>query len=438
VRRRVLFAVVTVIALASIVGLLLAHLLGRRMRGLAGTAATLAGGDLSARAGAVAPRELTSLGDSINTMASRLEALVAETLTDRDRARALVSSLAEGVIAVGPDGEVAIANEAAQQLLGMPAGASVRLEELPSAVREPIAEVLADGGLRPLSTEVMLPGGAEVALHVSPLDRGAGVVLTLRDVTDERRLARARRDLIANVSHELKTPLTAIKGFLELLEDDQISPARRREFLDVMSMEVLRLERLVAEQLELARLDAGALPLERQEVDLGELADEVVASRTLLAEREGVRLSSSPRPPGPITVAADPARVEQILLILLDNALRHTPEGGKVTVAVGTSGDEGLLTVRDTGEGIPLEAQPFVFDRFYRVDPAREGQGAGLGLAIARGLAEAHGGSAEVRSAPGVGSVFTVRFPLADGLPPGRVPRPEPEREPATPDPAAA
>jgi signal transduction histidine kinase len=412
VRRRVLLSTALVLLLASLAGIGIARLLGARLRGLAGTASTLAAGDLSARAAESAPQELASLGRSINTMAERLQGLVAETVSDRDRATALVASLSEGVLAVSDGGEVTIANSAAQRLLGLPRGAaSITPAELPPAVRAVLDDARRPGAA-PAETEAVLADGAEVMISASPPVFGVGVVLTLRDVTEERRLARARRDLIANVSHELKTPLTAIKGFLELLESDALAPERRAEFLDLMSVEVGRLERLVAEQLELARLDAGALVLEREPVDLGELAAEVAASRRLLAEREGVDLTAS-APTSPVVVDADPARIEQMLLILLDNAVRHTPRDGKITVAVGRDGGNGTLSVRDTGSGIPLDAQAHVFDRFYQADPSRQGQGLGLGLAIASGLAEAHGGAIDVRSAPLVGSVFTVRLPLA-------------------------
>ena len=421
-RRRTLLAAAAVLMLAALAGLAVARLLGRRIQGLAGTASTLARGDLTARAADVAPQELTSLGRSLNAMAERLEGLVAETLSDRDRARALVSSLAEGVLAVGDTGEVTVANTSAQRLLGLPSGAeSVTIAELPEPVREAVAagrEGRADG-----PTEARLPGGIEALISVSAASRGAGVVLTLRDVTEEHRLARARRDLIANVSHELKTPLTAIKGFMELLENEELSSERREEFLGLMSQEVARLERLVAEQLELARLDAGAIALELQAVDLGELAGEVAASRRLLAEREGIELIAGPGPVA-VSVLADPARIEQILLILLDNAVRHTPIAGKITVAVSTEGRFGTVSVRDTGTGIPYEAQEFVFDRFFQAEASRAGQGIGLGLAIARGLAEAHGGSIDVRSTPQVGTVFTVRLPLGGEAGPHEAERP--------------
>ena len=218
---------------------------------------------------------------------------------------------------------------------------------------------------------------------------------------------------MANVSHELKTPIAALKGFLELLEGDGVDERTRREFLASMSQETGRLERLVEEQLQLARLDAGALPLDRSEVQLDDLAQMVVGARVPLAARAGVALSARRATPDPVLVEVDPARIEQILLILLDNAQRHTPAGGRVEVVVGRDGEDATLAVTDTGEGIPAEDQPFVFDRFYRGDASREGRSAGLGLAIARGLAAAHQGGISLSSRVGEGSTFTLRLPLA-------------------------
>jgi signal transduction histidine kinase len=184
-----------------------------------------------------------------------------------------------------------------------------------------------------------------------------------------------------------------------------------------MTQETDRLERLVEEQLQLARLDAGAVPLERERVDLAELASVVTGPRIPLARRAGVTLTAPAEGGPPVEVDVDPARIEQILLILLNNAMRHTPRGGRVEVVVGRDGQDATLAVHDTGEGIAEEAQPFVFDRFYRGDPSREGRSAGLGLAIARGLAAAHRGGIDLVSAVGEGSTFTVRLPLPEAGP---------------------
>jgi two-component system sensor histidine kinase ResE len=429
VRRRVFIAMLLVLSLASLLGFALSRLVGKRIARLAQTAATLARGDLSARAPAMAPAELDTLSESLNGMAARLEELIAEITSERDRDRAMLGSLAEGVVSVGPEGDVTVANRAAERYLGLTGvgdGGTVPLGALPPELIDAVRAVLAQPG-GTVSEHEMTLGGTELEVHVARLggERAAGAVVTLRDVTEERRLERARRDLVANVSHELKTPIAALKGFLELLEGGGVSERHRGEFIASMSQETGRLERLVEEQLQLARLDSGGLPLERQEVDLGELASQIVAPRAVLAARDGVTLLRLP-PAAPVMVHADPARVEQVLLILLDNALRHTPAGGRVEVTVGRDGDVATLAVRDTGTGIPFQEQPFVFDRFYRGDASREGRSAGLGLAIARGLALAHGGAIDLVSAPGEGSTFTLRLPRLD-----RPPAPAAESEPA-------
>ena len=421
VRRRVIIAMAVVLGLATLAGIALARVLGGRIRRLATTAATLAGGDLAARAptARVAPAELVTLGDSLNGMAAQLQSLVAEITSERDRDRALIGSLAEGVIAVAPDGSVVVTNEAATRLLGLQEGESARLDALPAAIIDAVREARDASGSTPARRQVVLSDGVELELHVAHLaaDDTGGTVITMRDVTDERRLERARRDLVANVSHELKTPIAALKGFLELLEGEGVSERHRREFLQSMTQETGRLERLVEEQLQLARLDAGALPLDRREIDLDDLAEVVTAPRVPLARREGLTLAVSPSPGGPLIAAVDPSRIEQILLILLDNAMRHTPVGGRVDVIVDRDGQDATIAVRDTGEGIPADVVPFVFDRFYRGDPSREGRSAGLGLAIARGLAAAHRGSLELESRVGRGSTFTLRLPLLDAGP---------------------
>ena len=418
VRRRVILAMIAVLGLACLAGVAIARVLGGRIRRLARTAATLAAGDLAARAprARVAPQELVTLGESLNGMAERIQSLVGQITDERDRDRAMVASLAEGVLAVAPDGTVTMANDAANRYLGLPQGAeSLPLDGLPAPILDAVLAARRPGAEAVDRREVGLPGGVELELHAARLSRepDAGVVVTLRDVTDQRRLERARRDLVANVSHELKTPIAALKGFLELLEGEGVSERHRREFLASMTQETARLERLVEEQLQLARLDAGAIPLGIEEVDLTELVAEMVAPRVPLAERAGVSLSARAAGGRAVLVAADPSRIEQIILILLDNALRHTPAGGRVEIVVGGDDAHATVEVRDTGEGISPEERPFVFDRFYRGDPSREGRSAGLGLAIARGLAAAHHGAIELESALGEGSTFTLRLPLS-------------------------
>jgi signal transduction histidine kinase/HAMP domain-containing protein len=411
IQARLILAVAAVLTLAALAGYGLSLLVGRRISVLASTAASLARGDLHARAPSQRIREFAVLGDSLNRMAGRIEQQVDEITTERDRARVLISSLVEGVISINDRGAVTLINPAARRLLGLEHAHGIdQVADLPEPIGSAIRNATPLGADDVHETEIVLNDGTELQLAIAPVaEPGPGVVVTMRDITEQRQLERARRDLVANVSHELKTPLAAIKGLMEILQGGRVNPEQQVEFLSLMEVESDRLERLVEEQLQLARLDSGAMPLELEEFDLDALADGVVASRRPLAEVAGIDISA--RNDGVSTIVADPARVEQIVLILLDNAFRHTPPGGSVVVSARQTAVDAQIEVADTGDGIPADEQPFVFDRFYRGDPSREGRSAGLGLAIARGLAEAHGGRIELVSAPGIGSTFTVHLP---------------------------
>jgi len=416
-QRRVLFAVIAVLLLATVAGVALARVLGRRIGRVAATAATLSGGDLSARAPEASPREVATLANGLNRMADRVEDLIGTVTGERDRARSLVAGLAEGVLMIDPDDVVVVANDAAVRMIGLGARGEARVADLDPDLVGLIGRARSEA--RPVEgPEVSTPEGGALAVEAVPLPEPAGtVILTIRDVTQERALERTRRELVANVSHELKTPVAAIRGLLELMEDDSMPADDRREFVRLMSAESARLQRLVEEQLQLARLDSGGLPLEREPMDLAATIRAAARPRALLAEREGVTLRIEAA--SPVPMEGDPARLEQVLLILLDNAARHTPAGGTIAVDAHVQGADAVMSVSDTGEGIPADAIDSVFDRFYRADASRERsdqQGAGLGLAIARGIVRAHGGDITVRSQPGRGSVFTVRLPRDAGV----------------------
>lgn len=225
---------------------------------------------------------------------------------------------------------------------------------------------------------------------------------------------RSQRDFVANVSHELKTPLTAIQGFAQaLLDGTAAQPEARQQAAQIILDEAGRMHRLVVDLLDLARLDAGMLPLRREPVSLSALLRSVVEKFAPLSQQNHVTLTleADDLPP----LLGDRDRLAQVFTNLVDNALQHTPAGGQVTVRVTRHGEEAWVAVSDSGPGIPPEEQPRIFERFYRLDKSRRGgrrHGAGLGLSIASELVQAHGGRIDLSSSPGQGSVFVVKLPF--------------------------
>jgi signal transduction histidine kinase len=217
-----------------------------------------------------------------------------------------------------------------------------------------------------------------------------------------------RRQMTADIAHELRTPLSLILGYAEALRDG-VLPATL-ESHNIIHDEALRLSRLVDDLRALSLAEAGELPLTRRETAVAPLIEQVAAAHQPRAQQQGIALQTDlPADLPPIT--ADPDRLKQVIVNLLDNALRHTPEGGQVTLSARQDGPELSIAVRDSGPGIASEDLPRVFDRFYRADKSRTRGGSGLGLAIARSIAQAHGGRLTVDSQTGQGATFTLWLP---------------------------
>ena len=237
-------------------------------------------------------------------------------------------------------------------------------------------------------------------------------MVVARDITAERRLEAMRRDFVANVSHELRTPLTAIKGYVETLLDGALDDkAHAREFLGVIGEHAKRLDNIVSDLLKLSRLESGASLLEKSEVEVKALADAILAGFPARFVSGPVKVSNM-LVPG-LKARADRARLEQVFINLLDNAVKFTPPGGSVEISAQDLHDSVKVLVRDDGPGIPAEHLPRLFERFYRVDKARSRElgGTGLGLSIVRHIVELHGGSVGVESAEGRGSAFWFTIP---------------------------
>lgn len=245
-----------------------------------------------------------------------------------------------------------------------------------------------------------------------PTDQDGDVVLIASDQTALVALERVRHEFISNVSHELRTPLSAIKLMVETVMLSEHDPEAEAMFLPKVLREVDRMVALVEDLLELAKSEAGQLPLRRESFDLSSFVGSILHMFAQRAESLDVKLEE--RAAGPLEIYADRNRLTQVLVNLLDNALRHTPAGGKVTASIERSGEDAVLTVKDNGVGIPYHDLPHIFERFYVVERsrARETSGTGLGLSIAKQLIEAHGGTISAESDLGAGATFTCRIPI--------------------------
>jgi two-component system phosphate regulon sensor histidine kinase PhoR len=341
-------------------------------------------------------------------------------LQEKAKFEAMISALVDGVVALDEQGQVMFCNPAASDLLGLhqPAASGSRLGELGSWA--PVSGLLDQVRMerKTVQKEFALarPGKEQVLdVHAAPFEGGGakGYVLVLRDHTEFRRLERIRRDFVANVSHELKTPLTSIKGYVETLLEGAIDDeANRLRFLQKIDLHVKRLTALVQDLLSLARIEAQGKILSLVPVDWGPILEEALRRHEPEIRRK--RLSCRVEGGGELVVKGESEGMTQILDNLLDNAIKYTSEGGAVAVSLEKRDRWGRLRVCDTGVGIPAGDMDRIFERFYRVDKARSRElgGTGLGLSIVKHLVQGMEGTVRVQSEVGKGSCFEVDLPL--------------------------
>ncbi|HEY4596424.1 MAG TPA: ATP-binding protein [Thermoanaerobaculia bacterium] len=363
--------------------------------------------------------ELAPLALALNRLAATSEQQLDAMSRERDNLQEILASMSEGVLVVDRDGRAQMINPAFYQLFDLVGDFTGRpaLE----IIRHPGFARLIEDTLRkrqPQSSQIVLPSAERRTLLLTSavLSGGErGAVVAARDTTELTRVADMRRDFVANVSHELKTPLAAIRGYAETLRDGALDePPTARRFTDRILSQCRRLQELLDDLLILSRLEGLDAALDREPVDLDAVARRAVELLTPAAREKRVEIELQEEEEVP-AVQGDAVNLERLLLNLLDNAIKYNRPDGKITVRVGRYGSDALLEVSDTGIGIPAEAIPRIFERFYRVDKgrAREEGGTGLGLAIVKHIAQAHGGQVDVESRMGRGSTFRVRLPLA-------------------------
>lgn len=397
------------------------HLLSRTLRALVAHARSLAGEQLPG-AGAAGARddgdEIGGLAGTLQRLATDLGRAVSSLADERDRFAAVLEAMVEGVIGLDRTGRVVFVNAAARGLLGAPPDAVgkslLELARVPAL--EEAARVARGGAVAAVEVELLGllgPAPRTLLVRAAPV-RAGGAVIVLHDVTDVRRLERVRRDFVANVSHELRTPVSVIRANAEtLLLGGLEDIGRAAGFVEAIDRNAERLARLVGDLLDLSRIEAGQVKLDLEPVPVRELCLQAVESVDVRARERGHEIHVDVAED--LWARADERALDQVLVNLLDNAVKYTPPGGRIRLGATAQGDRLRLEVEDDGPGIEARHRARLFERFYRVDSgrARDVGGTGLGLAIVKHLVEAMGGRVAVEPARERGSVFVVDLPLA-------------------------
>jgi two-component system phosphate regulon sensor histidine kinase PhoR len=374
--------------------------------------------DIERRVRLQRPGQLGDLGRSLDALAERLSTSDQKKHRRKDRLQTILDAMAEAVMVTDSRGRITLSNEVLTDLVGFDAEGKTATE----AIRHPdfhrTIEEAQEGFSGLLEIEIDGVGGSPrhvLLASVSPLRNQQGVVTVFHDVTAERAADRVRRDFVANAGHELRTPLTAIRGFAETLREGAIDdPKSARGFLDVIVRHARRLQALVDDLADLSRFEGEELQLELEPVLAGPLIDEVVRGLESQSRAKGLKVVCVGLDEAPPVVAQERA-LEQVLVNLVDNAIKYTPEGGDVRVEVTAKDGDVVIEVANSGTGIPAKHLPRVFERFYRVDAGRSRElgGTGLGLSIVKHLVAKIGGSVTVDS-DGEWTRFQLRMPRTD------------------------
>jgi two-component system phosphate regulon sensor histidine kinase PhoR len=360
--------------------------------------------------------EVGELARAFNQMAARLKEMVVLLTNERDRMATILSNIDDAILMVDGDGKITTMNRTAENIF--------QISEK-KALGHTFIEIVRDHELNELvqhcrSTGKQQTGAVEIKLKkqflaaiATPLAGDGGCLVHIQDLTELRRLEMIRQDFISNISHELRTPIASVKALAETLNEGAIEdPSVAKDFLSRINVEVDKLAQMVQELGELSRIESGEAPLQKKPVNIAGAIEHAVDRLRAQADRAGLNLDIDIPPTLP-EVMADEARVEQVLVNLIHNAIKFTPSSGRISISAKAKDNDILVSVADTGIGISPDDLPRIFERFYKADKSRSGGGTGLGLAIAKHIVEAHGGRIWAESTEGRGSIFNFTLPLA-------------------------
>lgn len=406
------------LAVSLILSIVFSHYITKPITEITRAAENMAKGELNRRAGVSGRNEIGVLAERFNMMAEKLQGTLEALMDERNKLSAIIDNMAGGVVVVDIAGSIIMINNTAMKLLGL---------RDPEILGKNISRVMPGHSLLHLLEDSgnhgevhgqleESPGERAVDAHITPLfsktSRPIGMVIILNDVTEFRRLDQMKTEFVSNVSHELRTPLASIKGLAELLIDGALKEDRAEEFLDSINKEVDRLTRLVKDLLDLSKMESGMVKMEKHPVNMEDLTTQVLKRLTPQATKKQILIIADIKCNTPAYANMD--RVQQVLINLIDNAMRYTPEGEKIIVRLREKDDLCRVEVEDTGPGISPENLERVFERFFRADRARarHGGGFGLGLAICRQIVENLNGTIGVHSEPPAGTTFYFTLPL--------------------------
>lgn len=418
-RRTVEFSFALSVLFAAAVGWLVVLFIARQFGEIIAGSKRFAEGDFGYSIPVGSSGELRQLSETLNYMADEISVKMREAELRRMELEAAFRDMSEAIVVTDGAGAITRINPRAGELMRMGGSGigGVCLADMPAGPELSSAAIKALSSGRPVSFEIepAAAPGTVLSVSASPItENGAicGCVLVARDVTGPRKLETMRRDFVANVSHELKTPLTVIRGCAETLlsgalEDREHGPGFARSIYE----QAVRLDNLVKDLLKISCVESGRLRLEKTEVELRALSDDTAGDLSAVLAAKKVSIVN--RIPAGLKVDADSDKLSQVLMNLLDNAVKYNREGGEIIISAEAEGGNAKISVQDAGSGIPAEHLPRVFERFYRADKARSRElgGTGLGLSIVKHIVELHGGCVGVESAEGRGSTFWFTLP---------------------------
>ena len=419
IRHTVFLGLLFAVALAVIIGSLLAGHVIKPINKMIGVSRLFAKGDFTRRILQNTPDEIGELAATLNQMAQAIEDMLREIGAQNQRLAAIFLSMIEGVIIVDGRGLIRSINPAIEKIFGVTARETqgrIFLEAIRNNdIAHVIDRVLGEGTVLSQEISLVVPERRTFLVNAAPVfehNAISGCLVVIHDITEMRRLETLRRDFVANISHELKTPLTSITGFTEtLLEGVLDDRENNRVFLKIIQEHATRLNDLVNDLLALAHLESKEISLHKKDLDLHQLVEKVILGFSSQTKKKGIAIENN-LPPS-LTIQADEARLGQVFTNLVDNAIKFNKKNGTVTITARQTDSSIIITVEDTGLGIPTQDVERIFERFYRVDKARSRDlgGTGLGLSIVKHIVEIHGGAVSVDSTESLGSKFHITLP---------------------------